>query len=112
MASVPILLVLIWSTLFSHLSVARNTWLVCEGLQKYSEIFPIWGVAVNFVLNYLLIPHLGALGAAIATLATQIVVTVVAPLFYRDTRPSVLHMGQAFLAKDLRDRLKGSIKRR
>src|SRR5699024_5749702 len=39
MASVPILLVLIWSTLFSHLSVARNTWLVCEGLQKYSEIF-------------------------------------------------------------------------
>ncbi len=112
MASVPILLVLIWSTLFSHLSVARNTWLVCEGLQKYSEIFPIWGVAVNFVLNYLLIPHLGALGAAIATLATQIVVTVVAPLFYRDTRPSVLHMGQAFLAKDLRDRLKGPIKRR
>lgn len=112
LGAAPCLCVLIWSTLFSHLAVARNTWLVCENLQRYSELFPIWGVAVNFVLNFLLIPGLGALGASIATLATQFVVTMIAPLFYKEIRPSVGHICEAFFAKDLRERLKGSIRKR
>ncbi len=107
MASVPSLYLLIWSTLFSHLAVARSTWLVCEGLNRYSELFPIWGVAVNLALNALLIPPLGATGAAAATLATQIVVTMAAPLVYKATRPSVQHMVQAFFARDLIERVKG-----
>lgn len=107
MASVPSLYLLIWSTLFSHLAVSRSTWLVCEGLNRYSELFPIWGVIVNLVLNILLIPPLGATGAAAATLATQVVVTMVAPLFYKATRPSVQHMVQAFFARDLIERVKG-----
>lgn len=107
MASVPSLYLLIWSTLFSHLAVSRSTWLVCEGLNRYSELFPIWGVIVNLILNALLIPCLGATGAAAATLVTQIVVTMIAPLFYKATRPSVGHMVQAFFAKDLLDRIRG-----
>lgn len=107
MASLPSLVLLIWSTLFSHLAVARGTWLVCEGLNKYSEIFPIWGVAVNLVLNFTLIPKLGATGASIATLTTQFVITFIAPLFYKETRPSVQQMTEAIMAKDLIDRLRG-----
>ncbi len=110
--SAACLCILIWSTLFSHLSVARNTWMVCENLQRYSEIFPIWGVATNFVLNYLLIPRMGAMGASVATLMTQVVVTLIAPLFYKRVRPSVKHMTDAFFARDLRDRLKGVIGKR
>ena len=107
MASVPSLYLLIWSTLFSHLAVARSTWLVCEGLNRYSELFPIWGALVNLGLNALLIPRMGAAGASLATLVTQIAVTMIAPLFYRATRPSVGHMVQAFFAKDLLERIKG-----
>ncbi len=107
LASLPSLYLLIWSTLFSHLSVARSTWLVCEGLNRYSELFPIWGVVVNLVLNSLLIPVWGATGASTATLVTQIVVTMVAPLFYRPTRPVVGHIVQSFFAKDLIDRIRG-----
>ena len=107
LASVPSLYLLIWSTLFSHLAVSRSTWLVCEGLNHYSELFPIWGVIVNLVLNFLLIPKLGATGASAATLTTQFVVTMIAPLFYKPTRPCVGHMCQAFFAKDLIDRVKG-----
>ena len=107
MASLPSLVLLIWSTLFSHLAVARGTWLVCEGLNKYSEIFPIWGVVVNLVLNFTLIPKLGATGASIATLTTQFVITFIAPLFYKETRPSVQQMTEAIMAKDLIDRLRG-----
>jgi len=112
MEAVPCLSILIWSTLFSHLAVARQTWLVCENLQRYSEIFPIWGVAVNFVLNFCLIPVLGALGAAVATLATQFVVTMLAPLCYKEIRPSVGHMAEAFYARDLRERLKGAFRKK
>ena len=83
--------------------------MVCENLQRYSEIFPIWGVVTNFLLNYLLIPRLGAMGASVATLVTQVVVTFFAPLFYKEVRPSVKHMTEAFFARDLRDRLKGTI---
>ena len=107
LASVPSLNLLIWSTLFSHLAVSRSTWLVCEGLNHYSEMFPIWGVLVNLVLNALLIPKLGATGAAAATLATQFVVTMIAPLVYKPTRPCVRHMCDAFFARDLIARLKG-----
>ena len=107
MASVPSLNLLIWSTLFSHLAVSRSTWLVCEGLNHYSEMFPIWGVLVNLVLNALLIPGLGATGAAAATLVTQFVVTMIAPLFYKPTRPCVKHMCEAFFARDLIARIKG-----
>lgn len=107
MASVPSLYLLIWSTLFSHLAVSRSTWLVCEDLNRYSSIFPIWGVVVNLILNALLIPKLGATGAALATLVTQFVVTMIAPLFYPPTRPCVGHMIQAFFAKDLIERIRG-----
>lgn len=110
LAAAPSLMLLIWSTLFSHLSVARNTWLVCEDLNRYSKVFPVWGVVVNLGLNYLLIPIYGAAGASFATLMTQIVVTMIAPLCYKDTRSSVKHMLDAFLAKDLLDRVK-SLKR-
>lgn len=107
MASIPSLNLLIWSTLFSHLAVSRSTWLVCEGLNRYSGLFPIWGVLVNLVLNALLIPGMGATGAAAATLVTQFVVTMIAPLVYKPTRPCVRHMCEAFFARDLIARVKG-----
>lgn len=107
LASVPSLYLLIWSTLFSHLAVSRSTWLVCEDLNRYSSLFPIWGVAVNLVMNALLIPGLGATGASLATLVTQFVVTMIAPLVYKPTRPCVGHMIQALFARDLIDRVKG-----
>ena len=66
----------------------------------------------NIVLNYLLIPRMGAMGASVATLMTQVVVTLIAPLFYKRVRPSVKHMTDAFFARDLRDRLKGVIGKR
>lgn len=107
LASVPSLHLLIWSTLFSHLAVSRSTWLVCEDLNRYSSLFPIWGAVVNLILNAVLIPAFGATGAALATLVTQFVVTMIAPLFYAPTRPCVGHMLQAVLAKDLIDRVRG-----
>ena len=55
--------------------------MVCQNLQRYSEIFPIWGVATNFVLNYLLIPRMGAMGASVATLVYILLGMIGMPVF-------------------------------
>ena len=106
LGAVPSLNLLIWSTLFSHLAVARTTWLLCEGLQKYSGRFALFGVIINFILNALMIPRYGATGASFSTLITQITVTVAVPLLYRQTRPSVIDMFAALNPAELINRLK------
>ena len=45
----------------------------------------IWGNVINTVLNFTLIPVLGAVGAALATLAAKITVTVVAYVYFTRT---------------------------
>lgn len=45
--------------------------------EKWTLYSDIWGAAVNFVLNYILIKKYGALGAAIASVCAESVVTIV-----------------------------------
>ena len=78
------------------LGSARGTWLICEGLQRYSVVYIGAGCISNIILNYLLIPILGGYGAAIATLASQIIVALIAPLFFKETRVSSIMMLKAF----------------
>lgn len=57
-----------------------GTLLTANGNLKYLNIMATVGVAINFGLNFSLIPILGAKGAAIASLATQLF-TAVAQFF-------------------------------
>ena len=50
----------------------RNIWLLAEEKQKYLPSINLVGVALNIVLNALLIPTWGARGAAFASLVTQV----------------------------------------
>lgn len=61
-----------------------------------------WGALVNLILNAIFIPAIGINGAAIATLIAQIIVAIVAPGFYRDTRTSVKHMMDAIFLKGIK----------
>jgi len=54
---------------------------------------------MNFILNYYLIPIYGINGAAFATLITQFIVAIIAPLFYKETRISTKYMIDAILFK-------------
>ena len=63
---------------------ARGIWLICEGLQKYSMLYIGAGAVVNIILNYILIPLIGGFGAAIATLISQITVSLIAPFFLKN----------------------------
>ena len=84
-----ILSVSIWAGTFAMLGSARSSaWLICENLQKYSILIIGIGLLTNILLNYLLIPTMKGFGAAIATLITQIVVAIIAPLFVTKMRIS------------------------
>jgi len=66
-AAGPILAVHIWSSVFVFIGVARGQWLVNEGLQKFYLAATLAGAGANVMLNLVLIPRLGGLGAAWAT---------------------------------------------
>lgn len=88
-----------WYTAFSYLGVARNAWLVCENKQKYLKYMYLFAAGGNVALNFALIPSLGASGAALASLLTELMACLVLPLFIKEVRPNVIMMLQAFALK-------------
>ncbi|WP_293301143.1 flippase [Pedobacter sp. UBA4863] len=64
----PVLAVHVWGSLFVFLGVASTQVLIAEGLNRLTFIRTGFGAIVNIVLNFLLIPTMGMMGTAIATL--------------------------------------------
>lgn len=83
-----ILKISVWAGLFATLGTARSVWLVVQNLQKYTLIYTSVGSITNITLNILLIPSMGAKGAAIATLIAQIVTNILALFPFKKTRKS------------------------
>ncbi|MFE7063743.1 flippase [Sutcliffiella sp. NPDC057660] len=97
-----ILSISIWAGTFAMLGTAASTWMVSEGTQKYSTILLSGGAIANVGLNFILIPILGGYGAAIATLAAQIIANFIIPLFIKKVRYSSMMMLKAFTFTGLR----------
>ncbi len=99
-----ILKISVWAGLFATLGTARSVWLVNENLQKYSLIYTSIGCVTNIVLNYFLIPKIGARGAAIATLIAQFVTNVLALVPFKKTRKSsTMILKSIFLNQTVKD---------
>ncbi|MCJ8210723.1 flippase [Mucilaginibacter sp. RS28] len=64
----PVLSVHIWSGVFVFLGVASSQYLITENYNKLTFIRTGFGAVVNILLNLILIPRMGMMGAAIATL--------------------------------------------
>lgn len=71
MKAAAVLRIIIWQISFSYMGTIRNIWILAEGKQHLVWKLNLCGVMVNILLNALLIPRIGACGAAIASLATQ-----------------------------------------
>jgi len=65
----PVLSVHIWSGVFVFLGAASSQYLIAENFNKLTFVRTGFGAIVNIVLNLILIPKMGMMGAAIATLA-------------------------------------------
>lgn len=99
-ASAP-LKIAVWSVLLSHLSLARNVWIVCENKQKYLKYLYLFSAVLNIPMNLILIPLLGSSGAALSSLLTQMMSTVVFPALIPDMRSNIKLMFEALVLKDL-----------
>jgi len=98
-ASSSMLKVVTWYTAFSYLGVARNTWIVCENKQRYLKYIYGSAAIINILLNLILIPQFGGVGAAIASLLTNIGTSIVLPLFIKPLRPNSILMIEAIIGK-------------
>lgn len=103
LGAIVALKIVVWYCSFSYLGSAKNIWLISEGKQKYEKWFTLIGASTNVILNLLMIPKYGIIGAAIATLITQIVTNFVSPLLFKETRDSSKYMIEALNVKNVFD---------
>ena len=101
-----ILSIHIWAGVFVFLGVSRGGWIINENLQRYSSFYLGIGMVSNVGLNYILIPQYGAIGAAIATLASQSISVLFAPFIFKPTRLSFYMMLKSLFFVSLLKRIK------
>lgn len=70
-ASSNILRIVVWFITFSYVGCIRNIWILAKNKHNLLWIINALGAAFNVALNWILIPYLGAIGASIASVFTQ-----------------------------------------
>lgn len=90
LSTAGLLIVLIWSEVPIFFAAALGSALVAKGLQKYSPYGAIAGAIANILLNLVLIPRFGAMGASWATVISYSVAGIFFLLFISGVRPLVL----------------------
>lgn len=80
-------------------TIKGSCWVTAMGLQRFGLLSTACGVVSNVALNILLIPLYGGVGAAVATVFSMIISTVVVPLFHPVDRETVWMLLHAFSPK-------------
>ena len=81
-----VLMVHIWAGVFVFLGVASGRWLISENLQWIAFYRTFSGAIINIILNFVLIPIYGLIGAAIATVIAQTMAAFVCDILSKKTR--------------------------
>lgn len=97
------LVIVVWYTGITSIGSLTQVYLATENKNKYVNYFALAGLVTDVVLNALLIPRMGILGAAIATLVTYTVIHIVMPIAIKDTRDAGRLIIQGMLFRDVLD---------
>ena len=92
-AAAPVLAVHVWASVFVFLGVAQAPWDFAEEALKLGFYRALSGGVSNVLLNLYLIPHYGAMGAAIATVVSYALSSVFGNLFSSKTRRDIFYAG-------------------
>jgi PST family polysaccharide transporter len=87
----PVLAIHLWASIAVFLGVASSQYLLIEQLQKISFYRTLIGMICNVIINLMLIPRFGAMGAAIATVVSYFVATF-SMVFFKRTRAHSLQL--------------------
>jgi len=96
MESSKILIIHAWVGLFIALGMSASRWFIAENLQKLFLIRALTGLVINIILNLMLIPLYGVIGAAVATLISVIFANVFSYSFNKKLRPLFLMTVNSF----------------
>lgn len=91
-----ILIVHIWASIFVFLGVASSKWFVTENLQRLNLMNTVVGGILNIILNLMLIPKFGMLGAAYATLISQTFASYLLTAIWKESRPNFYMLSKGF----------------
>ncbi len=95
--STPVLQIHIWAGLFVFMRAMLNRWLTAEDLLGFALFTQVAGALANVVLNLVLIPRYGAVGAAIATVVSYATASWLALFALPRTRPMGWMMAKALV---------------
>jgi len=110
--SASILAVAVWYITFGHYGSVRNIWILAEGKQKFLTGINVVGAIANVLLNLCLIPILGAVGAAIASVITQFFTNVIIGFVFKPIRNNNRLMIKGLNPKVIIEMLRGILCRR
>lgn len=91
-ASVPVFQLLCLMGLFSGITMVSSYWLMVKHLQKYSMGRNIFGMIINVILNCILIPRYGIIGAAVASIMARLAATIGFMVFVPSMRIHLLYL--------------------
>lgn len=97
----PILATHVWAGVFVSLGVTRSSWIIAEGLMKFSFATTAAGAVINVILNLFLINRYGGMGAAVATVIAQFFASYGANAFYPKTKRIFIAQTKSLLMIDL-----------
>jgi O-antigen/teichoic acid export membrane protein len=92
-----ILTIHIWAGLFVFMRQLFSKWLIIEGFLVYSFISHSLGALVNVGINFVLIPKIGGLGAAVATMISYASSSYLALFLQKDTRRIAVKMTKSLV---------------
>lgn len=98
----PVLMIHIWAGVFVALGATSSSWLINENLQQIALYRTLSGAITNVVLNLILIPNYGMVGAAIATVISYMIAGFVFDLFSNKTRRMFFMKIDALFLKGIR----------
>ena len=102
----PVLSIYVLSGVFVFLGHAREYWVTVENITRFSMYSTAVGAAINIVLNYILIPRYGSVGAAWATLVSLLMAGYLVNAFHGRTRGVFKRQTRALALLFIWDRLR------
>lgn len=81
-----VLMIHIWAGVFVSIGVASGSWYISENLQRYAFYRTAIGAIINVILNLILIPIFGLIGAATATVIAQSMAALFFDVLTKKTR--------------------------
>ena len=86
MEASKVLVISVWASSFVFIGVGSGNFFLVENLQNFSFWRTFYGMIVNIILNFILIPSHGIQGAAIATLISQATAAYLFDIFNKETK--------------------------